>query len=746
MRKRATAGAEPGSEASVRRSKRGKYTAVACDECKKRKLKCIAVGDANCERCIAGGLVCVFGSGPATHVKDKREDHEISQLKQQVADLVGVVMDLKDIRDLKPQPPSQQQQQQQQQQQASTVSPHSRETVIVQSPASTHRGPVPKQPQFVGPTRSAFGILVGERSLNRMGIPAFEESQPPSGPQSPAGSTGANVVIDLGHWDRCTAGEVAKFLVVFQEEVESVYPFIDMGEYIMQSQEILAALRAGVQDDSQPGLLPGGLTIKDVEIARVAIATGMVIESHGKNELSAAIVESVEYGVSCILTPQVELKEIQLITMLSIYYFHCDDELLAWRTIGIAARECLEMGLHRKRSLHDNFKDPDSRNLATRVFWCVYVLDRRWSFGTSLSFALIDKDIDPELPKPVGFCHLYLEYLTKWQLANVGQDDEYSYLKCMVGYGKLCSKLWDAIPPFGSASQAIPDDTAMALDLSTQDWLESIPPHLQLRHPRLGLAPRSQPRHLHRLRALLYLRGNYARILIYRHHLMSAASIAANPSSAWLVVDIAQDTIQVLVHLHETSDIYSRQQNAFNYFLLSGLAIIFLAVCHAPVTFAAPCRKIFLEAADLVKGLSRNSIISRRLWKSIRGLIPRMKSLSLQHLENQQLNEPKAVDDEGAAVPVTHGVTAGEDAADFTERVPVSVPGNDAFHLDDMMLSGPDIANSVPDMYQMRDDLLSLFDAFGQGQQLLHQLGDAEDLVMLNDEGGEIARRFQGLI
>lgn len=86
----------------------------------------------------------------------------------------------------------------------------------------------------------------------------------------------------------------------------------------------------------------------------------------------------------------------------SIYYFHIDEELLAWRAIGVAAREALEMGLHRRDSLFDNFKDRKSRTLATRVFWCVYVLDRRWSFGTSLSFALVDRDIDPELPEPVS--------------------------------------------------------------------------------------------------------------------------------------------------------------------------------------------------------------------------------------------------------------------------------------------------------------------------------------------------------
>jgi hypothetical protein len=29
------------------------------------------------------------------------------------------------------------------------------------------------------------------------------------------------------------------------------------------------------------------------------------------------------------------------------------------------------------------------------------VLDRRWSFGTGMPFALQDTDIDPDLPKPV---------------------------------------------------------------------------------------------------------------------------------------------------------------------------------------------------------------------------------------------------------------------------------------------------------------------------------------------------------
>jgi hypothetical protein len=91
-----------------------------------------------------------------------------------------------------------------------------------------------------------------------------------------------------------------------------------------------------------------------------------------------------------------------LILSQSVYYFQIDEDLLAWRTIGNASRMALEMGLHRRRSLMDNYKSPELQERATKVFWCVYALDRRWSFGTGLSFALNERDIDPELPEPVS--------------------------------------------------------------------------------------------------------------------------------------------------------------------------------------------------------------------------------------------------------------------------------------------------------------------------------------------------------
>lgn len=85
-----------------------------------------------------------------------------------------------------------------------------------------------------------------------------------------------------------------------------------------------------------------------------------------------------------------------------MYYFHIDDEELAWRMSGFAARQCLELGLHRRETYTELFSDPEEHTTAVQTFWSIYILDRRWSFGTGMPFALQDSDIDPDLPKPVS--------------------------------------------------------------------------------------------------------------------------------------------------------------------------------------------------------------------------------------------------------------------------------------------------------------------------------------------------------
>lgn len=232
---------------------------------------------------------------------------EVLQLRKQVSDLAGAVTF---VRDLKDRPRS------------TRLDPSpSQDTIFVQSPASSQREGIPKEPQFVGPTRSAFGFMIGERSLTRMGIPTYE-ALPPSGAQSPTNLSRDLTADPHDYWHHCTANEIVRLLTVFQEEVESVYPFINIGEQAARAEEILHAIRNSepgnhrIQDTSELSVIA-----KDVDIVKVAMATAIVLETHGKKELSTMIVQSVENNVSVISRPEVDLKEVQLITMLVINPF-----------------------------------------------------------------------------------------------------------------------------------------------------------------------------------------------------------------------------------------------------------------------------------------------------------------------------------------------------------------------------------------------------------------------------------------
>ncbi|KAJ1323059.1 proline utilization trans-activator [Microdochium nivale] len=489
----------------------------------------------------------------------------------------------------------------------------------------------------------------------------------------------------------------------------------------------------------------------------------MVVESPETSVRTTSMVESVELEALKIRRPVGD----------SLYYFHCNEDLLAWRAIGFAARAALELGLHRKTSVTNMFGENEQRQEASRVFWCIYALDRRWSFGTGLPFTIADRDIDPDLLEP---------------------DSPHDYLGCLIRYGRLSSNIWEALFSYGKTHGNISDETAESLDMQTAAWLSLVPAHLRL-HSSLSSPPgepEPQPRALRRLRALLHLRANHTRLLIYRHHLAGPACMrnsggSGSGNKAAVAVAIARDTVAVLADLHATSDIYARQQNGFNYFLVAAVAAIFLAVCHEPDVFAAECRDSFASAVELVRDLSRFSRASRRLWRSVRGLLPRLRRSGIGPVEVADGEEIRDEDQQGdprleQLVEVPPSVQDRDQTqeeigphhchgdpeptlADYHLQQGARGHG-ELFHYDTAIAQhSPPWDFSIhayadgsgnewmPEMVDMSNELMELFKTFEEGQQVFPDLaGDAANMaqamaydpMLLTSE--EISRRFQDLI
>ena len=151
-------------------------------------------------------------------------------------------------------------------------------------------------------------------------------------------------------------------------------------------------------------------------------------------------------------------------------------------------------------------------------------------------------------------------------------------------------------------------------------WYQDLPESLQFNSRDLKAENEIPSRGLRRLRMLMHLRKNQARISIYRPILHSATSIMEHRHHAQQVVDVAKDTINTLTGVNQISDIYRTQQVLYNYFLVQALAVLFLSVAHAPVVFCNQSRQESYAAIELVKGFSTKSHVSKRLWRTIRGL------------------------------------------------------------------------------------------------------------------------------
>ncbi|KAI9891149.1 MAG: hypothetical protein M1814_002992 [Vezdaea aestivalis] len=464
------------------------------------------------------------------------------------------------------------------------------------SPSRNRFGSRPKPPNFRGPTSSTYNINLAKSSLHTMGISAPEE--PIEDEATPLTSP---VVVHPDKDPLWSIGreEAVRLVKVYEDEVSSMHPVAKMDDVFRHLSMLFTFMEAAIKNQLfQPGDGGQDLLVNDSAcIVKMVLAIALVLEGTGESQQGQELFETVRsVAEQRLWSSEVDFSGILILTLIAIYFFQCDDETQAWRFIGVVARMCIQLGLHRHDYQVASFAEGPEREHANVFFWSIFVLDRRWSYGTGMPFAIQEGDIDPDLPEP----------------------DQPLYLKAMIGYSHVGSKLWTSTSQFDPSSSIIDLKEIEYQDYQIQTWRNSLPASLQfLPSP----SPNSTTdRQTHRLRVLLYLRANATRIAIYRRVLHSATTISSHLAHAETVVAVAKDTIRVLTHLAQHSDIYHRQQILFNYFCAGALAVLFLAVAHAPATFSAPARDEFYMALDLVHGFHARSYVSQRLWRTIRGL------------------------------------------------------------------------------------------------------------------------------
>ncbi|PKY01877.1 fungal-specific transcription factor domain protein [Aspergillus campestris IBT 28561] len=656
------------------RTKRNRYISIACNECKRRKIKCN--GQVPCQRCGHLNLECRYA--PNCCNNNFKESDEFRSMKAQINTLQDQVNSLfTNLNDLRTQ-------------RSSVDSPnldgfshdgsHS-----VFTPMHSHTGlarPRARHPRFHGPTSSAFNFDVARSSLQNMGIAPADEviaddlttaHGTPAASPPPMTSFIPPIHPTKDPIWAIKRDEALRLCRIYEEEIGIMYPLAEIEKVTQQASLLYTFMEAATRTGfTKRGMLGSdGLQDDATNLLKMILATTLVVEGGGQSELGQRLFLSVKPVIESKLWGPLDIKTIQLFGMVATYHFHTDDDAMAYRVIGLAARMCLELGLHRRDALVKSFPEEQWPEIV-KIFWAIYSLDRRWSLGTGLPFVIQDEDIDPNLPEP---------------------DPSVPYLRSMVSYNRISSKIWYS----GLGSEGTTDirrDEIGYLDYQILQWYKQVPDALKFYPVESPKHTETASRGIRRLRVLLYLRMNQLRILIYRPVLHSAASIAEDKGHAQTVVDVAKDTVRVLTRLNQTSDIYRTQQITFNYFLVAALAVLFLAVCHAPVEFNRQVRDEFYMALDLVNGFSTKSYVSKRLWKTIKGL--------------RKIGE-------GLGVLVR---PFGSDTNDPHSTAAVAMAGLAGHSIEDLSMYGPmdgagELGNSPLNGLQMSHELTNLFEAVG---------------------------------
>jgi len=307
----------------------------------------------------------------------------------------------------------------------------------------------------------------------------------------------------------------------------------------------------------------------------------------------------------------------------------------------------------------------------------------------------------------------------------------------MIPYNRISSKIWHSGFGYEGLTDSKRDEIGY-LDYQVLQWYKNLPENLKLYTNDSPSNAEASSRTLHRWRFLLYLRMNQLRIFLYRPVLHTPTSIIENRLHAQTVIDIAKDSIRVITQLDQTSDAYRSQQVCWNFFLVAAIAVLFLAVCHAPTEFGSQVRDEFYMAVNLVNGFSTKSPISQRLWSTIKDL---RRAADKRGIFNRQHNYEHDTHDPHSSAAVAMAGLAGHPIEDMSVYGPIA--------------GASDLGSSPANGMQMRYELTNLFEAIGGSGAYENINGYSQSDSDINHPGDNVnvglgtdiewSRVFQGL-
>jgi hypothetical protein len=196
------------------------------------------------------------------------------------------------------------------------------------------------------------------------------------------------------------------------------------------------------------------------------------------------------------------------------------------------------------------------------------------------------------------------------------QDDCLKYISPLIKYVRIAARFVPTMPKLGASYIELEASTRTSIDIEADQWAISTS---------ISTSPnahytKADEAQFHK--SFVTVCRNQLKIGLYKHILFSLPSIAQNTLLSHKAVFTASETIQSCFQLQKSTPMYHLQAVHFNFFVLSAVAVLYLAVRHAPLEFGDIPSEIFMGLEIL-----RPYCTSGRLRERVQALDKAMRRL-----------------------------------------------------------------------------------------------------------------------
>ncbi|KAJ5110251.1 hypothetical protein N7532_002896 [Penicillium argentinense] len=143
---------------------------------------------------------------------------------------------------------------------------------------------------------------------------------------------------------------------------------------------------------------------------------------------------------------------LQTVLLMVVYLFRLDAHGSAEKVLALTISHAHHLGLQREKVVAA--MNPFEGEMARRLWWCIYLLDRRLAIETGRPFLIQDVNVDVQLPHDVSDRTL-TAYRRVPHSSKIGEKIKNGptvvpYLIAMTSYSRVIGKVWEAL--YGAAT------------------------------------------------------------------------------------------------------------------------------------------------------------------------------------------------------------------------------------------------------------------------------------------------------